>query len=410
MMNDFMKCIVLLIVSLMAASCDTDDGPKEITFGGNGGVEKHAPVEVAKTNSLPVYMHYMPWFDSPDFGGSWGIHWTMSGKSPNVVDDDGKRQIASHFYPLIGPYDSQDPDVIEYHLLLMKYAGIDGILINWYGVQGTNGDINQLLENAEAAIDMIDEVGVEFGVVLEDRFASGLADTKANVSYLSTNYYNNEQYIQLQDRPLTLLFGPIKITGEANWTDILSGSAESEVFMPLWYNQNAGGAASGQFAWVYRDAATGLTNFYNSRSAETITGGAAYPGFEDYYEEGGWEESALNWEIPVGTATLKQTLSLASTHKAKLDFLQLITWNDFGEGTMIEPTREFEFQFLEEIQAFTGVSYGLEELELIHELYIKRKDSSLLEDEEAQKKLDQVFYNMVALKVSEARTLLNEVK
>ena len=30
--------------------------------------------------------------------------------------------------------------------------------------------------------------------------------------------------------------------------------------------------------------------------------------------------------------------------------IQLVTWNDYGEGTMIEPTHEFGYKFLEVIQ------------------------------------------------------------
>ena len=103
------------------------------------------------TFDKPVYMHYMPWFDSPNYNTNWGAHWTMANKNPNLIVDEitGKREIASHYYPLIGPYDSQDPDVIEYHFLLMKYSGVDGILINWYGKVGTNGDIDLLLENSK---------------------------------------------------------------------------------------------------------------------------------------------------------------------------------------------------------------------------------------------------------------------
>ena len=52
----------------------------------------------------------------------------VNNRNPNIVDATGKRQIASHYYPKIGPYASSDPDVIEYHLLLMKYAGVDGVL------------------------------------------------------------------------------------------------------------------------------------------------------------------------------------------------------------------------------------------------------------------------------------------
>src|SRR5829696_10353668 len=86
---------------------------------------------VAKTNPQKVYMHYMPWFETPaTLGGSnWGYHWKFNNRNPNVVDASGKRQIASHYYPKIGPYASSDADVIEYHMLLMKYSGVDGILV-----------------------------------------------------------------------------------------------------------------------------------------------------------------------------------------------------------------------------------------------------------------------------------------
>ena len=78
---------------------------------------------VVKTNNQKVYVHYMPWFETPATSGTnqWGQHWTMANENPNVILANGRRQIASWFYPMIGPYDSDDRDVIDYHLLLMKY-------------------------------------------------------------------------------------------------------------------------------------------------------------------------------------------------------------------------------------------------------------------------------------------------
>ena len=150
---------------------------------------------VPKTNPLPIYMHYMPWFQTPasqgGTGGSqWGWHWRMNTQNPNVVDATGKRQIASYYYPKIGPYDSTDPHVIEYHSLLMKYSGIDGVLIDWYGVQGSNGDVNSLLTASNAFVNKSNSYGLSFGVVLEDRFARHLADEQENMRYLRDNYFN----------------------------------------------------------------------------------------------------------------------------------------------------------------------------------------------------------------------------
>src|SRR5579862_7622511 len=38
------------------------------------------------------------------------------------------KDIASTYYPTIGPYDTTDPHVAEYHVLLAKAAGIDGFM------------------------------------------------------------------------------------------------------------------------------------------------------------------------------------------------------------------------------------------------------------------------------------------
>src|SRR5882724_5603412 len=83
--------------------------------------------------SKVVMVYYMPWFTAKPYSGSWGWHWTMDHFNPDQVSASGERQIASWYYPLIGPYDSTDPAVIEYHVLLMKLAGVDGVIVDWYG-------------------------------------------------------------------------------------------------------------------------------------------------------------------------------------------------------------------------------------------------------------------------------------
>lgn len=403
---NMIKLVGLLAAVMSMSSCGEEENRGPIIIP-SGGVTVLQPKTVTKSNTKPVYMHYMPWFDSPEYGGSWGIHWTMSTRNPDVIED-GQRQIAAHYYPLIGPYDSEDPLVIDYHMLLMKYAGVDGVLINWYGEEGTNNDIDALLKNSNAIIDRTDDTGMEFAVVLEDRFAGSIEDTKANIKYLEDNYYGNKQYISFDNRPLTLLFGPITFFGADKWTEILNVSGANEVFMPLWHTTSSVGAdnATGEFAWVYRNGSSGLASFYSARTAASFVGGGAYAGFKDYYAQGGWGDE-IGWELEVSAARMKETLDLAASNDDKLDFVQLITWNDFGEGTMIEPTVEFGFQFLEEVQDYTGVPYGLEELTLVYDWYTMSASES--NDDELDEKLEQMFYYLVALQIDDAKSLMEEI-
>ena len=373
------------------------------------GVSLSQPVPVTKTNPQKVYMHYMPWFETPQTSdnGRWGLHWTMSNQNPNVIDAaTGQRQIASHYYPLIGPYASSDPAVIEYHLLLMKYAGVDGVLVDFYG-NGAN-DLPLLLRNTNALVPRTADVGLGFGVVFEDQFDATLADAKANMQYVGTNYFPKTNYLQLNGKPLVLTFGPQKYQTPAQWTEILSGLPTAPTFLTLWYQSaQAGANAAGEFSWVYSDALGGLRNFYLNRAPTLgVAGGSAWPGFDSFYAQGGW--GGPTWVIPHNNGeTLTQTLALATQYQDRIKFVQLVTFNDFGEGTQLEPTKEFGFSALEKIQAFTGVPYTINELQLVYKLYTLRKFHA--GNASAQGTLDQAFQKLIALDVPAATALLNSL-
>jgi Glycosyl hydrolase family 99 len=393
---------VILALVLVTALCAT--------------VARAQPVDVAKTNSLKVYMHYMPWFDTPAVlgPGNWGYHWKMNNQNPNVVDASGKRQIASHYYPKIGPYQSSDPDVIEYHLLLMKLAGVDGVMIDWYGVEGTNGDINRLLSNSNALVDRVDDVGLEFGVVMEDRFSANIDQAKANVAYLRDNYFNKPGYIRLgaAEDPLVGVFGPITFQQPTQWTQILAEAGEDVDFLTLWYeSQDAGSNADGEYAWIYEDEnrdnhISHQSNFYQFRSPSLgFAGGVAYPGFDDFYVEGGVGD-IIPFDIPHnGGQTLADVLNVVSQNTAKMDFVQLATFNDFGEGTMFEPTVETGFEYLKQIQEFTGAPYGEDELQLVYRLFLARKKYA--GDAPIETQLDQVATLLAELEIDAAADLLH---
>lgn len=389
-------------------------------------------VAVTKTNPTKVYMHYMPWFQTPASqggtdGSSWGIHWTMANENPNVVDATGKRQIASHYYPMIGPYDSNDPNVLEYHMLLMKYSGVDGVLVDWYGQQGANGDVGSLLTASNAIVNKTGQFGLGVGVVAEDHFwTSGLngpADINkatANMNYLRDNYFNKSNYITYgaSNSPLLMNFGPQTFTTPAQWSQILPATGTDPTFLTLNYQSSeAGSNADGEFAWPYQDANTTdhlskLRSFYSSQAPRVgVAAGVAYPGFNDFYAQGGWGSTLFN--IPENNGqTLTDTLNLFNQYQnspisGNLDMLQLATFNDFGEGTQFEPTVEDGFRSLNQIQQFTGVPYGTAELQFIYELYLARKKYAGKTAIESQ--LDLVSSDLNALNVTAAESLFSTV-
>ena len=373
---------------------------------------------VEKTNPMKVYMHYMPWFDTPETHPllKWGWHWTMNTKNPGNIDADGKREIASHYYPKIGPYASSDKDVIEYHLLLMKLSGVDGILIDWYGVKGSNGDINELLRNSDSVVSYTDDFGLGFAVVLEDRFTGSVSNAKDNVTYLKNNYFSRAEYIRVgvNEDPLLMIFGPITFQSPSQWTDILSAAGEDVEFLTLWgESHDAGTNADGEQAWVWENEASdnfysNLQGFYNSKAPGLKTvAGVAYPGFNDFYDEGGAGAGLFNIPHENGQ-TLDQTLSLATQHSSSMEMLQLATWNDFGEGTMFEPTDETGYSYLKKIQQYTGVPYGEYELNQVYKLYSLRKKNRF--DPNILGQLDQASVHFRNLEIAEGVEILNAIE
>lgn len=396
MITSFWICV--LSAASFLAGCGSDDETPE----------QENPV-VQKTNPMKVYMHYMPWFQSKEVSGFWGSHWRMSNRNPEIIDGTGKRQIASHYYPLIGPYDSKDPDVIEYHLLLMKYAGVDGVLIDWYGTHNVY-DYKVNLVASDALIDKLDETRIEFAIVYEEYTAENVDNqtsltamqaAQQDMAYMQNNYFSKEEYIRIEERPLLMTFGPRYFKQGSQWTEIFQSVTPKPNFLPLWGHSTFVGAnGNGEFAWVDFNASfRELNNFYNKYFNVLV--GSAYPRFHDYYQEGGQGNGYGTVEFNNGE-TLRQTLALADDRNAK--YVQLVTWNDFGEGTVIEPTLEDEFLCLEIIQQFTGVSYDRDELELIHTYYLKKKQYKA--DTQKLEKLKEAFQALTNLQVEQARTII----
>lgn len=112
--------------------------------------------------------HYMPWFESAAVSGDWGWHWTMNHFDPDKVRWDGHREIAAHDSPVMGLYDSSDPDALECHALLMKFAGIDGVIVDWYGTEDFF-DYAILQANTTALIPHLKRAGLKFSIYYEDQ-------------------------------------------------------------------------------------------------------------------------------------------------------------------------------------------------------------------------------------------------
>lgn len=297
-----------------------------------------------KSDPRKIYVHHMPWFETP------GFHWDSVGR---------------HYNPQIGPYHSGDAKVIEYQLLLMKYSGIDGVIVDWPGRSKMYEDLPVNAENADQLIDQTAKFGLEFAVCYEDQYAVDTNDAINSMHWVRDHYFNRPNHIKVNGQPALFVFGPQKI-GAGDWPAVLGATGADPSFFTLWYDDSAGGARDGTYAWIYSDGIEGVRNYYG-RNDQGNKVPVVYPGFNAAYPNGqpGW---GVGYDIDGDTFTALYNLS-----KGVGDMVQIATWNDYTEGTMIEPTNEFGYRHLTKLQQLLGVSYGKAELEIVRKLFDARK-------------------------------------
>lgn len=369
-------------------------------------------------NTRPrIFVHLMPWFETKATNtpaNTWGIHWTMATAHPDVIDGDGKRQIASLYYPLTGPYASGDTALIEYQLLLMQYSGIDGVLIDWPGILQHN-DYPLLVRNTEKIVSVLQRTRLHFAIVYEDHNINITAQdgalhigkidaARADMAYLQAHFFTLPSYERLNGQPMLLNFGPQTFEQPAAWSRIFDSLQPAPAFFPLWdHDQYAGANAAGTFAWINEDHTVSLQKYYAEQDSRPRIA-SAYPGFESYYGKGGWD--GPKWSIAHTPATFNTTLDLAL--QSKLPYIQLPTWNDYGEGTTIEPTREYRYAYLTLLQRKLGVPFTQRQLELVTAFYNLRRHYA--GNAQQQKKLDAVFAQLANGDVAGAEKEIKAMK
>ena len=122
-------------------------------------------------------------------------------------------------------------------------------------------------------------------------------------------------------------------------------------------------------------------------------------------------DNAISTLDPAGGETFRHTLERAIAVNPEI--IQLVTWNDYGEGTIIEPTEEFGYERLEIVQetravldpAFTVTPAALPlPLRLFHLRRAHEGDAGI----DAQ--LDTVYAALLAGDAAAAEALLSELE
>ena len=380
---------------------DTDD--MELVFSNaQQQLDIRSPEQRSSDDPL-ILVHYMPWFESPPIHNGYGIHWHLGGGEfdPYEIIEDGRANIASHYYPLTGPYDSSDRNILRYQAALMKIAGIDGVIFDWYGISDAL-DYASIHESTKAMIEVLREAGLTYAICYEDSSISRMIEANviqpqddlttahAVMDYMEAEWFRGPAYLRIKDRPALFFFGPQYFkTGEG--LEELLMNMDTRPFLVTLDNQLRS-FVDASYPWPPMWKSDGgilsldslvdyLNEFYSNENDSPYLISSAFTGFHDVYDLSAYGESFGYLDDYAGR-TFQLTFEAAL--QARADLIQIVTWNDYGEGTIIEPTIERGYRDLEYLQNHRRdrnpeFPFTAEDLRIPLEVYRKQIDTDTVD-------------------------------
>jgi glycoprotein endo-alpha-1,2-mannosidase len=119
-----------------------------------------------------VSAFYYPWYGTAARDGAW-LHWSQNGHSPPT-------DIASNYWPARGVYSSGEPAVVRSQMDEIRAAGIDQIVVSWWG----RGSVED--ERLPAVLTAARRDGIAVAAHIEPYPGRSVATVLADIDYLRT--------------------------------------------------------------------------------------------------------------------------------------------------------------------------------------------------------------------------------
>eukprot|EP00737_Agarophyton_chilense_P003446 gb/GEZJ01004039.1/.p1 GENE.gb/GEZJ01004039.1/~~gb/GEZJ01004039.1/.p1 ORF type:complete len:653 (-),score=85.90 gb/GEZJ01004039.1/:165-2123(-) len=324
-------------------------------------------------SSRKVFVHYLPWYDASgeQYPARTGWCYPYGG----TYDCSDLSVIHYSNVPLIGEYTQFDVHVLEYHFLLIFVTGIDGIIVN---INPANALQKQLalfifdtLLSMKSAFPSFD-----LNIIVSYDDGGAVSDQSLITTYLQwvhSNIYNNPVYSPLifrddSNRPVLLFWsesdnahywttaqslfqGNVLVfvrnavnfqysDGNFEWVNLLNTGK------PLSNTANWGQQYFEDMDWVMaRQSENGVP----ANTVNLLKMGGVYPGFDDQNVPPFWNGGTNRYHL----RNVDDGETMALTWKKQIDYtpnrlggpdpvqnpwIQIATWNDWPEGSSIEPS------------------------------------------------------------------------
>jgi len=294
-----------------------------------------------------VLAFYYPWYGTPEQRGRWS-HW-------EGVDRAAKDLANSPHYPVEGPYDSLNPHVLERHIEQAGSHCIDGFICSWW-VPGDHRDraFEKLLRAAE---------GRDFKVTVYWETVPGPGDraverAASDLAYVLKNYADSPAFLKVDGTPVIFAFG--RVMNQLLWYEWPQVIAQARrradtdfLLIPGIYRDHYARTFAGVHTYLIASWTSGIpVGAVRDRSQQRyeravrmaerydkISCVTVIPGFDNS------EIQDPSTVVERHGGGLYQTL-WQSAIGARADWVLITSWNEWHEGSEIEPSLEHGETFL----------------------------------------------------------------
>ncbi len=240
-------------------------------------------------------------------------------------------------------YNSNDTAQVHRQIEDMISRGIDGVIVDWYGPNNAIDQATQLVRlEAEKHPGFSFAIMIDAGAVAASKCASCSPQQALTslLQYVEQNYFSSKAYLNVNGQPVVTDFN-IDYWYDVDW---IAANAVLKT-PPRFLFQDIPGfthaMSDGSYSWVMpgqNDYGLGyLSGFYYAGQtySDKKTMGAAYKGFNDRLASWGSNRVMDQRCGQTWLTTFSQVNSLYN-QGTQLPYMQLVTWNDYEEGTEIE--------------------------------------------------------------------------
>jgi Glycosyl hydrolase family 71 len=239
-------------------------------------------------------------------------------------------------------YTSDSATQVQNQINDMVSRGIDGVIIDWYGPNNAIDQAAQLvMQQAEQHPGFQFAIMVDAGAIGANSQGGSPQQTLIQLmQYVEQKYFSSSAYMKINGQPVVTNFN-IDQQYQIDWNAVNAALPTPPRFL---FQDNDGFThilTDGSYSWVMPqvgDFGLGyLQNFYSTAMAfsNLETMGATYKGFNDTLAS--WSTNRV-MDQQCGQTWLQTFQQINNQYNVQnqLPYLQLVTWNDYEEGTEIE--------------------------------------------------------------------------